>query len=139
MMCLSIRQPWAWLIVNGHKDIENRSWSTQVRGRFLVHAGKTMTRREYDDVLAFLQGDPRLAHLVPLLPPRDQLPRGGIVGEATLTGCYDAHESPWFMGEIGFALQDAQPHDFVEWKGGLGWFTVPWPIAKIMPHDNALI
>lgn len=24
MKCLSIQQPWAWLIVNGFKDIENR-------------------------------------------------------------------------------------------------------------------
>lgn len=38
---LSIRQPWAWLIVNNHKPVENRSWPTSFRGRFLVHAGKT--------------------------------------------------------------------------------------------------
>lgn len=36
---LSIRQPGAWLIVNGHKDIENRDWpTTNFRGRLLVHA-----------------------------------------------------------------------------------------------------
>jgi hypothetical protein len=35
---LSIRQPWAWLIANGHKDIENRSWNTNYRGAFLIHA-----------------------------------------------------------------------------------------------------
>ena len=45
---LSIRQPWAWLIVNGHKDIENRDWPTNFRGRLLVHAGQTMARRYYD-------------------------------------------------------------------------------------------
>ncbi len=37
---LSIRQPWAWLIVNGYKDIENRTWSTRFRGKVLIHAGK---------------------------------------------------------------------------------------------------
>jgi hypothetical protein len=36
---LSIRQPWAWLIVNGHKDVENRSWHTDFRGRVYVQAG----------------------------------------------------------------------------------------------------
>jgi hypothetical protein len=41
MKALSIMQPWAWLIVNGLKDIENRKWSTDFRGEFLVHAGKT--------------------------------------------------------------------------------------------------
>jgi hypothetical protein len=30
---LSVRQPWAWLIVNGYKDVENRSWTTHYRGR----------------------------------------------------------------------------------------------------------
>ncbi|WP_206002040.1 ASCH domain-containing protein [Paraburkholderia aromaticivorans] len=39
MKALSIRQPWAWLIVKGHKDIENRTWSTRFRGRVLIHAG----------------------------------------------------------------------------------------------------
>ncbi len=40
MKALSIRQPWAWLIANGYKDIENRSWRTNFRGEFLIHAGK---------------------------------------------------------------------------------------------------
>lgn len=26
MIALSIRQPWAWLIINAGKDIENRDW-----------------------------------------------------------------------------------------------------------------
>ncbi len=26
MKALSIKQPWAWLICAGYKDIENRSW-----------------------------------------------------------------------------------------------------------------
>lgn len=49
MKALSIRQPWAWLIVNGHKDIENRSWPTRFRGKFLVHASNGMTRSEYEE------------------------------------------------------------------------------------------
>ena len=39
MKALSIKQPWAWLIVNGFKDIENRTWRTKIRGEFLIHAG----------------------------------------------------------------------------------------------------
>lgn len=38
MKAISIRQPWAWLIVNGFKDIENRSWRTKYRGPVLIHA-----------------------------------------------------------------------------------------------------
>jgi len=37
MKTLSVRQPYAGLIVSGQKRIENRSWSTHYRGRFLIH------------------------------------------------------------------------------------------------------
>ena len=49
-IALSIRQPWAWLIVNGYKDIENRDWKTHYRGRFYVHAGKQFDKAGYADV-----------------------------------------------------------------------------------------
>lgn len=127
MIALSIRQPWAWLIVHGHKDVENRSWATEVRGRFLVHAGKTLTKREYAEALEFIRGDPRIAHIAALVPPLELLERGGIVGEATLTGSFIDTPSPWFTGDIALGLRDATPHPFLPWKGQLGWFTVPWP------------
>lgn len=38
MKIVSVKQPWASLIVRGVKDIENRSWSTIYRGPLLVHA-----------------------------------------------------------------------------------------------------
>mgnify|MGYP002359850962 FL=1 len=38
MKALSIRQPWAGLIIHGYKDIENRDWPTRYRGPLLVHA-----------------------------------------------------------------------------------------------------
>lgn len=44
---LSIRQPWAWLILWAGKDIENRSRRFHFRGRFLIHASAGMTRNEY--------------------------------------------------------------------------------------------
>ena len=47
MKALSIRQPWAWLICRGFKDIENRNWKLPAYGfsppgRVYVHAGKRM-------------------------------------------------------------------------------------------------
>ena len=38
---LSVRQPWAWLILQGLKPIENRTWSTPYRGPLQLHAGKS--------------------------------------------------------------------------------------------------
>lgn len=44
MRSLTIKQPWASLIVEGIKDIENRTWKTHFRGRIYVHASaKTAT------------------------------------------------------------------------------------------------
>jgi ASCH domain len=36
---MTVRQPWAELIVNGRKSIEIRSWSSNYRGGMWVHAG----------------------------------------------------------------------------------------------------
>ncbi len=44
MKAITIKQPWASLIINGTKDIENRSWKTNYRGRVLIHSAK----KEFD-------------------------------------------------------------------------------------------
>ena len=120
MKALSVRQPWAWLILNAGKDIENRDWSTTFRGRFLIHASKGMTRDEY------LGGADLLAHIDRriFLPPFEQLERGGIVGMATLADCVEKSTSPWFFGHYGFELRDVMPLPFRPYKGALGFFEV---------------
>jgi len=37
---LSIKQPWAELIISGRKDVEVRSWATNYRGPLWIHTGK---------------------------------------------------------------------------------------------------
>ena len=46
MKCLSILQPWAWAIIHGGKDVENRTWRTAYRGPLLIHA--SLSRRAYN-------------------------------------------------------------------------------------------
>jgi ASCH domain len=132
MLALSIRQPWAWMILHSGKDIENRTWSTKVRGRILVHAAKGMTRAEW--ALAM-----RFAHCnVGLAQTRDDtlglvgcefetLERGGFVGSVEIVDCVRQTDSPWFMGSHGFVLRNPQPMPFVPYKGRLGFFDVPYP------------
>lgn len=122
MMALSIRQPWAWLIIHGGKDIENRDWPTQKRGRILVHAGKGMTRADYDDACAFAYRCGLNNNLIPL--PED-LPRGGIVGSIEIVNCVERSPSPWFQGRYGFVLRRPQGLPFTPWRGQLGFFPVP--------------
>ena len=43
--CLSVRQPWAWLILHAGKDVENRTWSHPFRGPVYIHASSAGTRR----------------------------------------------------------------------------------------------
>ena len=50
MKVLSIREPWATLIINGHKEYEFRSWRTNYRGKILIHASKSM---EKENVIRF--------------------------------------------------------------------------------------
>ncbi|MES2685511.1 MAG: ASCH domain-containing protein [Pseudomonadota bacterium] len=126
---LSIRQPWAWLIVNGFKPIENRTWPTMFRGMLLIHAGKTMTVAEYDAALLFINTfiGPDVAAKVPAM---DKLERGGFVGVANMVDCVRKSESPWFTGADtddghGFVMADPWPIHFHPYKGKLGFFNVP--------------
>jgi hypothetical protein len=147
MKALSIRQPWAWLVVRPDlvgearasaiergelKDIENRTWPTRYRGRVLIHASKGMTRAEYDDVEEFLTYDVNSGIA---LPERSALERGGIVGVATITDCVASmrRSSPWHIeGQHGFHIADARPLPFVECKGALGFFDVPPDVAETL-------
>lgn len=122
-LALSIRQPWAWLIIHAGKDIENRGWSTKFRGRVLVHAAKGMTKREYEDVESFLFSC-SLPQVDVLLPRFKDLQRGGIIGSVEIVDCVTASESPWFFGTYGFVLRNPQPLPFQPLKGALGFFKV---------------
>jgi ASC-1-like (ASCH) protein len=42
--CLSLKQPYAELIVSGKKTIELRTWNTKFRGEFLIHASRTVDK-----------------------------------------------------------------------------------------------
>lgn len=127
IVALSIRQPWAWLICHAGKDIENRTWRTLFRGRFLIHASAGMTRAEYEAAEAFYVCTFRNG---PPLPGKSAMLRGGIVGEAELVDCVDTHththlEADWFFGPYGFVLRNVQPLPFLPCKGALGFFTSP--------------
>ncbi len=114
MKALSIRQPWAWLIVHGYKDIENRTWKTSFRGHFLVQAGLKFDYQGYEDVCR--QFD------IPL-PPAHTFDLGGIAGAATIVDCVDQSNSPWFSGPYGFILKNQQPLPFLAIRGQLGFFN----------------
>lgn len=124
--CISIRQPWAWFIINAGKDIENRNWKAFHRGRVLVHAAKGMTSEERFNAFLFAARNCRVPSEV-LERCRDEIEtqRGGIIGSVEIVDCVDGHRSPWFVGEYGFVLRNPKPLPFTPYRGMLGFFTVP--------------
>lgn len=120
MKCISLRQPWAWAVIHGGKDIENRHWFTHYRGPILIDAANGLTHDEYTEAYAFIVN---AGHRPP--PAFESLLRGGIIGAVRIIDCVDSSESPWFMGPHGFVLADPQPLPFLPLHGQLGVFEVP--------------
>ena len=127
MKAISVRQPWAWMIVYGGKNIENRTWKTNYRGNILIHASAGMTGDEWDQAWNFsanINSDAgrraALAHL-----SRKNVQRGGFVGTARIVDCVESDYSIWFEGPYGLVLHDVRPIEFVPYTGALGLFDVP--------------
>lgn len=48
MKVLSIKNPWATLIINGYKKYEFRSWKTKYRGRIMIHTSISSDKNVID-------------------------------------------------------------------------------------------
>src|SRR4051794_26219539 len=97
-VALSIRQPWAWLIINGHKTIENRSRNiANFTGPVLIHAGERITRGDYEACLIFVSTFN--AQIAEQIPDFGEFHHGGIVGMAEIVGHGNMEmNSPWWTG-----------------------------------------
>lgn len=121
-LCLSVRQPWADLIVSGIKPVENRTWNTQHRGRIWIHASKTVDQ----DAFPWLQ-----KNLPYVLIPREYR-TGGIIGSAVIddvlqpgtAGTTADRVAPWYAGDYGFLLFHGRRERFMPMRGRLGLFRV---------------
>jgi hypothetical protein len=72
---LSLKQPWATLLVHGLKQVEVRRWATSKRGKILIHAARVCDARPE----AWARVPPELQEAAKLA--------GGIIGQADLIGC----------------------------------------------------
>ena len=121
MKVITIKQPWATLIVEGYKRFEFRSWKTNYRGDILIHAGKGIDKEAME----------RLKKYLP-----DEIPIGKIIGKATLTDCVpmskdfadmlskennDIYTTHSFSRNYGFKLENVEKLDNpIEIRGQLG-------------------
>lgn len=92
MKALTIKQPWADLIIAGIKDIENRTWKTTSRGRILIHASKMPCSRSDLDAypLPALSKNINLNEYTP-----GQFTNGAIIGSVDIVDCVMNHPSEW--------------------------------------------
>lgn len=130
MKALSIKQPWADLIVLGMKDIENRKWRTNYRGRLLIHASQQIDEKGewlLCSTPIFRNDMNRLYYI-----EGHAVHRGFIIGAVDLLDCVTISPSKWFSGPYGFLM--GNPVIFKEpipYRGKLGIFEVPDKIMKI--------
>jgi hypothetical protein len=127
-VALSLKQPWATLVVHGLKTIEIRRWQTERRGRIYIHAAKTADPRP--EAWAWLPDE---------LKPAANLV-GGLVGIVEITGCIaytdlrsfrvdrmlHCNDPAWFRPPTmyGFLLAHAKPAPFRPVIGNIKFFPV---------------
>lgn len=125
---LSLKQPWAALLVHGRKTVEVRRWPTARRGSVLIHAARVPDERSE----VWARVPPELREAARLL--------GGIVGQGELTGCraYRTAEAfaadqarhlndpGWFDGRVlyGFAFDRLTVLPFRPYPGWMRFFPV---------------
>lgn len=116
MKALSLKQPFAELVLSGKKTIELRKWNTKFRGEFYVHASQTpdhsaMKRFGYSE-----------------------LPTGAILGKVTLVAVKkyssdrehiedrNKHLANSVWGNHGFILENPKRITPIPCKGKLGFW-----------------
>lgn len=132
MKALSIKQPWAWLIVHGYKDVENREWKLPAYGvfppqRIYIHTGLStsdMTNEVFSWIIERMNFGQREAFIRAGEQPT-QIHLGAIIGEVDIIDCISESASPWFVGKYGFVLANPVAYkEPIPYKGRLGFFEV---------------
>jgi len=130
---LTVKQPWASLIVRGGKDIENRDWRTHQRGIVAIHSSAKLEEREMQDACGLMRGF--IYKFSERLFRADRFPTGAILGTVELVDCVSSSDSPWFVGDFGFVLRNpvAFPQP-IPCRGALLFWEVP---GALMPEMRA--
>jgi len=123
MKCLTIKQPWAYLIFNdggvnkGLKNIENRTWHTNIRGTVAIHTSKSIDVEAYNGLIKYSNFK---------LPPLNELECGKIIGVVDIVDSVNEHPSYWKeASSVGFVLENPRKVlEPISLKGQLGFFNL---------------
>ena len=130
MKALSVRAPWAYFIMCGGKDIENRGprFSQTQHGRILIHQSKWWkedeVRYDVDVALDMQEKATGVRQGLAWGPLRAWC--GCILGSVEIVDYVTESHSPWFVGELGIVMRNpiVLPK-LLPYKGMLGFFNVP--------------
>ena len=138
MKALTIKQPWASLLAHGIKDIENRTWNTAFRGKFLIHAGKTLdtnAKLTKSQVEACVKKGILSQSTDGSWDWNIDFPCGAILGEGTIIDVIapranTPEDSIWKEDfSYGLVISDAKPLEkAVPAKGKLGFWEIDTPL-----------
>lgn len=109
---MTVKQPWAGLIIRGDKTVENRSRKTNIRGRIAIHAGRSIDRGGIDFCAA---------NSIPLPDMRT----GEIIGTVEIIDSVTHSDSIFFRGPHGYLLANPASCAPIPIRGMLGFFDVP--------------
>ena len=125
MRILTVRQPWAWAIMHGGKDVENRGRNIagSYRGPIAIHAG--LTAVDHGDALWDVERFRSAIKGSNAASLRAMDVRGGIIGVVDLV---DVHRGHWSESCSPWAEDDA--HHLV--------LRNPRPLADPIPYRGAL-
>jgi len=142
MKVLTIRQPYANLIAEGIKGVENRSQKTNYRGKFLIHAAaKFHDRAKTGDLYTDHQTIAIAATLKSVESVIEKFnisktiyPLGAIIGEAEIVGCTQNNSSIWAEpGQWHWEIKNAVLYKtpVLDIKGKLGLWNLDFcPTCK---------
>jgi hypothetical protein len=120
MKALTVKQPWASLILAGYKDVENRSRPTKHRGPLAIHVSKRAAAGNGFELLPSPEIFPWSHALLATSPKYAQF--GMVIGTVDVVDCIQDSKSPWAMRDHWhWVLDNARPLDEpVPAKGRLG-------------------
>src|SRR5258705_10477702 len=132
LKALSVRQPWAWAILHGGKDIENRSWDTMLRGTVALHAARTAETSAFFNFIRDRNLLPKIALEEGAV---DNLPKGAVIGLVDVIDCVSASPSKWWEGPKGFVLANPRPLIPIPCRGAMQFFDLPPTVIEAIEQQ----
>lgn len=113
MKTLSIRQPWASIICTGIKDVENRTWKTNYRGKLLIHSSSYKCPKGVENMLPLEMGSILINEDLYGNINLNDFPSSAIIGYVDLTDCVEGeYDSIWADKEsVKFVMRNAYMFD----------------------------